>query len=145
MATFDARLQSALSSIHAKPTPDEARAVIDVARLAAAADKRSDVAETSLLIGLTHLLCEMSGTAMPDFNAQIDASRLMTIGECLEPMGARELAYACAYLIVIQDLTLTDEEKQLIDALPAALVIDPDRAKQLGSQMEALVRAAKTS
>lgn len=143
--TFDARLRSALSAIHAKPTPNEARAVIDVARLAAAADKRSDVGETSLLIGITQLLCEMAGTAMPDFNAQIDSSRLMSIGECLEPMGARELAYACAYLIVIQDLTLTDEEKQLIDALPAALVIDPDRARQLGSEMETMIRAAKTA
>lgn len=141
--TFDARLKTALSGIHANPTPDEARACIDVARLAAAADKRSDVGETSLLIGLTHLLCEMSGTAMPDFTAQIDSSRLMSIGDALEPMGARELAYACAYLIVIQDLTLTPEEKQLIDALPAALVIDPDRAGQLGGEMEAMVRAAR--
>lgn len=143
--TFDARLKNALSSIHANPTADEARAIIDVARLAAAADKRSDVGETSMLIGLTQLLCEMSGTAMPDFNAQVDASRLLSIGDALEPMGARELAFACAYLIVIQDLTLSDEEKQLIEALPGALVIDPERARQLGSEMETMVRASKTA
>lgn len=143
--TFDARLKAALSAIHPTPTADEARAIIDVARLAAAADKRSDVGETSLLIGLTQLLCEMSGTAMPDFTAKVDASRLMSIGDALEPMGARELAFACAYLVVIQDLTLTDEEKQLIEALPAALVIDPERARQLGGDMETMVRAAKTA
>lgn len=143
--TFDARLKAALTAIHATPTADEARAIIDVARLAAAADKRSDVGETSVLLGLTQLLCEMSGSAMPDLNAQVDASRLMSIGDTLEPMGARELAFACAYLIVIQDLTLTDEEKQLIEALPAALVIDPERACQLGGEMESMVRAAKTA
>ncbi len=143
--TFDARLKNALSSIHASPTADEARAIIDVARLAAAADKRSDVGETSMLIGLTQLLCEMSGTGMPDFRAQVDASRLLSIGDALEPMGARELAFACAYLIVIQDLTLSDEENQLIEALPGALVIDPERARQLGSEMETMVRAAKTA
>ncbi len=143
--TFDAHLKTALSSIHAHPTADEARAIIDVARLAAAADKRSDVGETSMLIGLTQLLCEMSGTAMPDFTAQVDASRLINIGDALEPMGAHELAFACAYLIVVQDLTLTDEEKQLIEALPGALVIDPERARQLGGDMEAMVRAAKAA
>lgn len=141
--TFDARLKTALSEIHARPTPDEARAIIDVARLAAAADKRSDIGETSLLVGLTHLLCELSGSALPDMNAQIDASRLLDIGDALEPAGARELAYACAYLMVIQDLRLTPEEKQLIDALPGALVIDPERARELGGQMEALIRGAK--
>lgn len=143
--TFDARLKSALSAIHAAPTADEARAIIDVARLAAAADKRSDIGETSMLIGLTQMLCEMAGTAVPDFTAQVDASRLLDIGTSLEPMGARELAFACAYLIVVQDLTLTDEEKQLIEALPGALVIDPERARELGGQMETMVRVAKSA
>ncbi len=59
-----------------------------------------------MLIGLTQLLCEMSGTAMPDSTAQVDASRLSSIGDALEPMGARELAFACAALIVLQDGTL---------------------------------------
>ncbi len=141
--TFDARLRTALQTIHARPTRDEAFAIIDVARLAAAADKRSDVGETSMLIGLTELLCEMASTEMPDITTQVDASRLLTIGDALQPMGARELAFACAYLVVAQDLELTEEEKQLVDMLPAALVIDPERAKQLGREMESMIRAVK--
>lgn len=141
--TFDARLRTSLSSIHAKPTPTEASAIIDVARMAAAADKRSDVGETSVLIGVSHMICEMAGIQDLDLSHKIDANRLMAIGEDLVPNGARELAFACAYLVVFQDLELTAEEKQLIDALPAALVLDPDRARQLGSEMEALIRSSR--
>jgi len=140
---FDARLQSTFQAIHAKPSPTEASAIIDVARLAAAADKRSDVAETAVLIGVSHMICEMAGIQDLDLTHKIDSNRLLDIGEHLVANGARELAFACAYLVVFQDLELTPEEKQLIDALPAALVLDPDRAKQLGTEMETLVRSSR--
>jgi hypothetical protein len=140
---FDARLHTALSTIHARPTATEASAIVDVARLAAAADKRSDVGETSVLIGLSHMICEMAGIQDLDLTHKIDSNRLLDIGEHLVPNGARELAFACAYIVVFQDLELTVEEKQLIDALPAALVIDPDRATQLASEMENLIRTSR--
>ncbi len=140
---FDARLLTTFQAIHAKPSPAEASAIIDVARLAAAADKRSDIAETMVLIGISHMICEMAGIQDLDLSQKIDANRLLSIGEHLVPNGARELAFACAYLVVFQDLDLTPEEKQLIDALPGALVLDPDRAKQLGTEMEALVRSSR--
>ena len=142
--TFDAQLRTSLQSIHAKPTPGEARAIIDVARLAAAADKKTDLSETVVLLALSRIVCDMAGvTEIPDPTAPIAPKRLMEIGEALVPNGARELAYASAFLVMIQDLELTKEESQLANGLADALVIQPDRAKQLASQMETLVRSAR--
>lgn len=141
--TFDTQLRNSLQSIHAKPSPTEARAIIDVARLAAAADGRTDLSEAVVLLALTRIVCEMADLgAVPDATA-IDADRLLEIGEQLVPTGARELAYACAFLVMIQDLKLTKEESQLASGLGDALVIDASRAGQLSSQMETLVRSAR--
>jgi hypothetical protein len=83
-------------------------------------------------------------TEIPDPKAPIDPQRLVEIGEHLVPNGARELAYASAFLIMIQDLDLTKEESQLASGLADALVLEADRAKQLAFQMETLVRSART-
>ena len=142
--TFDAQLRSTLQSIHARPTPTEARAIIDVARLAAAADKKTDLSEAVVLLSLSRIVCEMAGLGeLPDAGAAIDGARLAEIGEQLVPAGARELAYACAYLVMVQDLDVTSEETQLARGLGEALVIDPPRAQELSSTMEKLVRAAR--
>ncbi|HUS27369.1 MAG TPA: hypothetical protein VMZ53_02640 [Kofleriaceae bacterium] len=142
--TFDAQLRTTLQSIHAKPTPGEARAIIDVARLAAAADKKTDLSETVVLLALSKIVCDMAGvTEIPDPTASIDPKRLMEIGEQLVPQGARELAYAGAFFVMISDLELTKEESQLAAGLADALVLDAGRAKQLASQMEALARSAR--
>ncbi len=142
--SFDVQLRSTLQSIHAKPTPTEARAIIDVARLAAAADNRTDLSEAVVLLALSRIVCEMAGVAeIPDAKASIDGARLLEIGEQLVPTGARELAYACAYLVMVQDLEVTKEESQLARGLGEALVIAPPRAQELGSTMEKLVRAAR--
>jgi hypothetical protein len=142
--TFDAKLRTALQAIHAKPSPTEARAIVDVARLAAAADNRTDLAETVVLLSLTRIVCEMAGVAeIPDSAGTIDVHRLLEIGEQLVPTGARELAFACAYLVMIQDLVLTADERRMTSALGEALVIDAARAKQLSDEMEKLVRDAR--
>jgi hypothetical protein len=142
--TFDAKLRQKLQSIHTKLTPEEATAIIDVARLAAAADKKTDLSETVVLLALSRIVCEMAGLKeVPQAPATIDAKRLHDIGEHLVPMGARELAYACAYTVMIQDLELTKEEDQLARSLGEALVIEAARAKQLASEMEAMIRSAR--
>jgi hypothetical protein len=142
--TFDAQLRTALESIYAKPTPAEALAIVDVARLAAAADKKTDLSEQVVLLALTKIVCEMAGmTALPDAPKAIDPKRLHDIGEQLVPQGARELAYASAFLIMVQDLEVTKEESQMAGALGDALLLDAARAKQLASQMETLVRSAR--
>ena len=141
--SFDAKLRSTLQAIHDRPTPDEASAIVDVARLAAAADKKTDLGETVTLLALTRIVCEMAGLTQVPETTTIDVQRLLAIGEQLVPQGARELAYACAFLVMIQDLELTKEEDQLSRALGEALVLEPDRAKALAAQMESLVRTAR--
>ena len=143
MKSFDAQLRTTLEGIYAKPTADEARAIIEVARLAASADGKTDLSEQVVLLVLSKTICEMAGLdAAPETKA-IDAQRLAEIGDTLSPQGARELAYASAFVIMIQDLELTSEESQMANALGEALVIEAARAKQLSQQMEQLVRSAR--
>lgn len=141
--TFDVQLRSSLQAIHSTPTHAEARAVIDVARLAAAADAKTDLSETVVLLALTRIVCEMAGLAEVPHTTAIDAERLLAIGEQLVPAGARELAFACAFLVMVQDLEVTAEERRVAEALASALVLPAARATQLATQMETLVRSAR--
>lgn len=141
--TFDTQLRTALQAIYRQPSAAEAHAIIDVARLAAAADQRTDLSETVVLLALTRIVCEMAGLTDIASPAAIDARRLHDIGEQLVPTAARELAFACAFLVMVQDLELTKEEGQMASALGEALVLEPARAKQLSVEMEALVRSAR--
>ena len=59
--SFDAQLRTALQAIHAKPSAAEARAIIDVARLAAAADHKTDLSEAVVLLAVSRIVCEMAG------------------------------------------------------------------------------------
>jgi hypothetical protein len=142
--TFDAKLRTTLQAIHAKPSAEEAGAIVDVVRLAAAADKKTDLAETVVMLSVSRIVCEMAGLdAIPVTPSAIDAKRLADIGDTLVPIGARELAYACAFLVMIQDLDLTAEEHTMAVVLGEALVIEPGRSKQLAAEMEALARSAR--
>ena len=142
MPIDDARLYTVLTTIHNELTEREATAIIDVARLAASVDKKSDVSEMAVLIQLLgHLtaMAKMQGIPFP--SKAIDEDRLLDISDSLIPVGARELAYACAYLVMISDQKYTEEEKKLTSMLGDAMVIDPGRAKTLASTMESLVRS----
>lgn len=142
MPIDDAKLHTILTTIHNELTEREATAIIDVARLAASVDKKSDVSEMAVLIQLLgHLtqMAKMEGIPFP--TKAIDENRLLDISDSLLPVGARELAYACAYLVMISDLTMTAEETKLTSMLGDAMVIDPGRAKTLAATMEALVRS----
>lgn len=142
MALDEVLLRTTLETIHARPTADEAIAVIDVARLAAAADGKSDVGEIVMLVTLQKILANMTGAEeLPLSAAKIDQRRLFEIGEQLVPTGARELAFAAAYLVMVQDLEVTAEEHKLSTSLGAALVLDPERIEQLAAEMETLARS----
>ena len=143
LVTFDAQLRSTLQSIHAKPSPAEARAIVEVARLAAAADNKTDLSEAVVLLALSRIVCEMAGLSQIPQITAIDGARLAEIGEELVPTGARELAYAAAFLVMAQDLDVTKEETQLARGLSEALMIPPARAQELSAQMEQLVRSAR--
>ncbi len=142
--TFDAQLRTTLQSIYAKPSAAEAAAIVDLTRLAAAADKQTDLSETVVLLAVTRIICEMAGlSAIPVTPAAIDAKRLADIGDLLVPIGARELAYASAFLVMVQDLDVNAQEHHMAVVLGEALLLEPARTKQLAAQMEALVRAAR--
>lgn len=142
MPIDDAKLQSTLRSIHDALTEREATAIIDVARLAASIDKKSDVGEMALLVQLLGHLTQMANMpGLPFPSKAIDQDRLLDISDSLVPEGARELAFACAYLVMVSDLTITPEEAKLTSMLGDAMVIEPSRAKQLSADMEALVRS----
>lgn len=141
--TFDEQLRTTLQTIYRTPSASEARAIVDVARLAATADKRTDLSETVVLLAVTRIVCEMAGLTEAPPPSSIDARRLAEIGEQLVPIGARELAYACAFLVMVQDLDVTTEEQQMANALGEALALDPTRARHFAGRMEALVRAAR--
>jgi hypothetical protein len=145
VALDEALLRFTLERIHARPTVDEAIAVFDVARLSASADGRSDVGETLLLVTLRQILGAMAGEAeLPLSAARVDQRRLFELGELLGPASARELAFACGYLIMAQDSKVGPEETKLATTLGAALVLDPERIAQLSSEMNALARSLRT-
>jgi hypothetical protein len=138
----DLRLYKTVTSIQDRLTADEAGAIIDVARLAAAADNKTNIDEMTVLLKLRRIMAELAGGQIPHPSAAIDAHRLANIGEQLVATGARELAFASAFLVMIHDLELTREESDLARKLGDALVIDPARAAQLAAGMESLVRSA---
>lgn len=141
MALDQGLLKTTLERIHARPTVDEAIAVFDVARLSASADGRSNAGETLLLVTLRQILGAMAGEEeLPLSAARVDQRRLFELGELLVPASARELAFACGYLIMAQDHDITVEERKLATSLGAALVLDPERIDQLSAEMAALAR-----
>ncbi|MBA3465365.1 MAG: hypothetical protein H0T46_35865 [Deltaproteobacteria bacterium] len=143
MPLADEQLRAALQAIHARPTEPEAMAVIDVARLAASIDKVSSVAETSLLLAVHRVVTGMAGLdEMSLSSATIDENRLLSISDSLVPMAARELAYACGYLVMLGDQKITHEEGRLATMLGDVLVLEPGRTTALAKQMDELAKAA---
>lgn len=142
---FDnAQLRSGLRAIHAHLAPGEAVAIFDLARLAAAADRRTDISEMGILIGLASIVYEMAAMAsMQVPRGAIDPNRLASLVAQLGSPGARELAFACAFLVMIHDRELTPEEASLAGRLSEALAIAPARANRLALDMESLARAAQ--
>ena len=139
MAVIDNHdLRATLRTIHGGSlTSDEARAIVDVARRAAAADHKTDIAEMTMLLRIKDLVAQMAdevGLAVPGDIEPVIASSLS--------VGARELAFACAYLVMNQDLALVDEERALADALARELHVSDARAQELIALIDQLVRSA---
>ncbi len=142
MPLDDARLRDTLHSLHAKLNRAEAAAIVDVARLAASIDGKMDLAEMGAVARLSRILYAMAGA--PDTPVPTEApgpQRLQEIGRLLEAMGPRELAFASAVLVMHTDRKITTEEADLRRRLAEALLLAPERAKQLDDQIAALVRS----
>jgi len=141
----DFRLYTTLKSIQDTLTFEEAGAIVDVARLAAIADGKTTVDEMAVIVMLRRIITELAGGTIPHPSAAIDASRLNAIGNDLTATGPRELAFACALLVMMHDLELTPAERDLATELAHALVIEPARAKAIAADIESLVRAEPAS
>ncbi len=120
-------------------TADEAKGILDVTRRAAAADQKSDIAEMTMLLRLKDLVAQMAGET-----DVVVTGKAEPVYRTQWTRGPRELAYACAFLVMVQDLDVTVEESALANGLGDALIIPAERAQALKSQMEQLVRSART-
>jgi tellurite resistance protein len=136
------RLYTTLRSLQESVSFEEAGAIIDIARLAAVADGKTTIDEMTVIVMLRRIITELAGGRMPHPSVAIDGSRLAAIGNLLVATGPRELAFACALLVMMHDLELTAEERDLATELAQALVIEPTRAKAIAAEMESLVRVS---
>ena len=134
------KLRAALRSIHDQVSPTEASAIVDVARLAAGADGTTHPDELAAIRTLSQIVYEMASiTDVPAPTPAIDAGRLLDIGETLERIGARELAFASAVAVAIHG-ELTADEQTFITRLADALVVEPPRAEALTRTIAAAVQ-----
>lgn len=142
MSLDETKLRDALRSIHGgQLSRAEAAAIVDVARLAASADGRMDLGEMGAIASLSRVVYSMAGgDDVPVPSKVLDPGALMQIGQQLEAMGPRELAYSCAMLVMHTDQKLTKEEGELGSKLAEALVLEQARARELDALMVALVR-----
>ena len=132
-------LRATLRAIHGDAlTPGEAKAILDTMRRAAAADHKTDLAEMTMLLRLQDLAAQLADevalpvTGHPEI---VDAASLSA--------GARELAFACAYLVMDQDLELAAEERALADTLGAELGLEAARMAELIGMIDQLVRPVR--
>jgi len=141
MPLDDARLRDALTKIHGKLSHAEAGAVVDVARLAASADGKMNLAEMGTVARLSKIFYAMAGEG--EHPVPTDApnqQRLAEIGRLLEAVGPRELAFAGACLIMHTDRKITAGEQDLARRLADALLLATPRAKELDAMMSALLK-----
>jgi hypothetical protein len=118
-------------------TSEEAKAILDIARRAAAADRKTDIAEMTMLLRIKDLVAQMADEVslpVPGHFERVEAAGLSR--------GVRELAFACAYLVMDQDLVLAVEEGALASTLATELGIDHARREELTAMVDRLVRSA---
>ena len=141
MPLDDARLRDALTAIHAKLTTAEAGAIVDVARLAASADGKMNLAEMGTVARLSKIFYAMAGEGEKPVPTDAPGpQRLQEIGSLLEAIGPRELAFAGACLIMHTDRKITAGEQDLARRLSEALLLTSTRARELDAMMSALLK-----
>lgn len=144
MKLDDSKLRDALASIHGGGiTPADAAAIVDVARFAASVDGRMDMVEMGTVARLSKTIHALGGLAdAPVPSTPMAASALGELGTKLSGTGPRELAYACARVVILVDRKVTKEETGLAAELVSALRLTSTRAPELDAIIDALVRDA---
>jgi tellurite resistance protein len=135
----DDKLREALRSIHDKVSPAEASAIVDVARLAAGVDGQTHPDELATIKQLSKIVYELANVAdVPAPTKAIDPGRLLDIGDTLERLGPRELAFAGAIAVATHG-EITPEEQAFISQLAEALLLEQPRARELTLAISAVV------
>ena len=130
----------------AKLTPAETDAIIEIAYVTIAADRRLDPAEVEAFRGV---LERLRGDAIDaiEVNHVLDEmyARVERVGDGLDEHlrglgakmspSARELAYRVAYAMGVADLDASDEEFELDLQLVDALELTTDRAEDLQAEV----------
>lgn len=119
--------------------PLEVRTVLQIAQLAGDVDLDDDPAELTLLRSLTTRLCTATGIVLDRFpllspiptDDEERAWQIAALVRQLPATGARDLAFALAYLMIVSDLELAPVEDALLQQLQRALTIPPGRASGL--------------
>jgi hypothetical protein len=118
-------------------TATEAKGILDITRRAAAADHKTDIAEMTMLLRIKDLLAQMADEVSLPVTGHADRVEASELSR-----GARELGFACAYLVMDQDLKIADEERVLANTLGAELGIEDARMRDLIEMIERLIRSA---
>jgi hypothetical protein len=115
------------------------RTILQVAQLAAGIDLDDDPEERAVLRTVAARLCATVGipvdtvpllSPLPTDDEE-RAARIAQLVPQLATTGARDLAFALAYLVIVADLELAPIEGSLLHQLQRALTIPDDRARWL--------------
>lgn len=127
--------------------PRDIPAVVELVQLAAAIDLDDEPGEQTVLQALTARLCAVAGLP-PDAVPRLSriptddeerAARLAALVPRLTTTGARDLAFALSYLVIVADLELGPVESSLLQQLQRTLGIPADRAGEVVAAAAAIV------
>lgn len=111
--------------------PVEANTVLEIAQVAAGADRHDDPAEKAMLQAVAQQIGLKPGELRAIPPLPDDESRrawVTALAKELRSRGARELAYSLAFLLSVADLELVPAESQALEDLQRALGVDHRRA-----------------
>lgn len=136
--------------------PRDIPAVVELVQLAAAIDLDDELddepGEHAVLQALTARLCAVAGLP-PDAVPRLSriptddeerAARLAAVVPRLTTTGARDLAFALSYLVIVADLELAPVESSLLHQLQRALGLPADRAGEVVAAAAAIVTPEDT-
>jgi hypothetical protein len=125
-------------------TPEVAKAIVGIGRLAIDSDRREDPDELATYESLARQVCALAGIGSDEvvneeakeWRGDDDrAARMKVRAAQLVTRRARELAYSVAYIITIADLDIARSESEFLDSLLVEFDIDDERAEVLYEQI----------
>lgn len=121
-----------------KLTEAEAEAIVGLGQLAVDADGREDPDEIAMFFAFGQAVNDLAGvkrTPEPSIPDDDEVARMAELARALTSDGARDLAYAMAYVLTVADVDIAPAEDVFIARLQDALGMSDERARQLGSSI----------